>query len=100
MGTETSPDVDESTEPPLRSSLHEGPTNLLRPSVNAVTAEKQQHCHLEHAEKASKATEHTQVETAVLSTPAGGECGWADQYQYAHTFAPSDISWILAVDLQ
>lgn len=104
MGPETSqPDVEETTEPPICSSTYEEPPSILQPTIDPiVSVEQQPHCvHRDQDEKSTPtpaAGPHEPL-SAPSSVPAG-DCQWTDQYQYAHTFAASDIARVLNVDLQ
>lgn len=70
------PDVEETTEPPIRSSTYDEPASFLQSTVDPIVVVKEQ-----------------------PSVPAG-DCPWTDQYQYAHTFAALDIARVLVVDVQ
>lgn len=103
MGTETSqPDVEESTELPSSSSLHEGPTEPLPSPLNRSSAETAGDSHPVEGEKEKPVTATVSAHQAVPvpSTITAGEAGWDDQSQFAHTLAPADIARILDVDLQ
>ncbi|KAL1960577.1 hypothetical protein VTO42DRAFT_7156 [Malbranchea cinnamomea] len=104
MGKETSqPDVEESTESPSCSSLHEGPPKLLPPPVNSPAAKHPSHLQPPRAgeKSASVATAARNSSPSVdVTTHSAGETPWLDQYQFAHTLAADHIARILDVDLQ
>ena len=103
MGTETSqPDVEESTELPSSSSLHEGPTKPLPSPLNRSSAETAGTSQSIEGEKEKPATATVSAHQAVpvTSTITAGETEWNDHYQFAHTFAHEDIARILNVDLE
>ena len=89
MGVENSnPDVEESTEPPLPSSI-EGPAP---PGVNQNPSRQ------EPALTALGFSEKTCDTTQSSPGPVYGD--WTDQYQYAHAIQPEDVARSLDVDLQ
>jgi hypothetical protein len=105
MGEETSqPEVEESTEPPIGSSPDEGPLRH-QPSPEHAPVAAQQLQHYVSAGLAEKQPDSDLVAPeltppAAPQTASAGECKWVEQYQYAHTFPPSEIARILDVDLQ
>jgi hypothetical protein len=111
MGIETSPpDVEESTEPPLRpppATLAEGTPGLIRDHPNITGSYS--------PEDKSKIKEHNSI--SVFATPTASTTsfepntekgnftltdtlGWGEEYKYAHTYPIPQISNVLAVDIQ
>lgn len=98
MGIETSsPDVEESTEPPLCSSIQGGLKK--RPLSSPVEDSAAPDRRLDEGEKAAVYPDKPEETTTsvVLSLDEGD---WNTHYQFAHTYPISDISRVLEVDIQ
>lgn len=97
MGTETAqPDVEESTEPPPRAPLHEGTTPHPGQAIDCSVPSRRD---LDDREKKAANPELIRHHSSA-TTCSQVECKWEEQYEFAHTFTPSDIALILGVDLQ
>jgi hypothetical protein len=105
MGKETSQsEVEESTESRTgSSSLNEGPVSHLSSPERTATAQQSRHLDPPASQGKQPAVHLVEKDLnppAAPLTASAGECKWVEHYQYAHTFAASDIARILDVDLQ
>ena len=98
MGIETSPDVEESTEPPLRSSSNEGHHEFLAPALDHSTAIHR--CLGEGKEVFISPDKASWRDQTVIATLPGHQQEWEELYSYAHTFTIAELSHALGVDLQ
>ncbi|PGG95833.1 potassium/sodium efflux P-type ATPase, fungal-type [Helicocarpus griseus UAMH5409] len=99
MGIETSPpDVEESTEPPIRSSTHEGHEQLPGSALNQSTSTHQR---LDNGDKVSTSPGKVLAQDPTAATTTLDEHQKRQEIcQYAHTYPVPEISSALGVDLQ
>jgi hypothetical protein len=99
MGIETSPpDVEESTEPSLRSSSEEGHQELPGATLDLSTVTCRR---LDEGKKGFITPDKVSLkDETVIATLSGHHQEWEGQYRYAHTFAIAELSRTLGVDLQ
>ena len=97
MGIEKSPDVEESTASSLRSSSdghQELPGSLLDHSTATLRR-------LDAEEKGFVTPSELDLkDESVISTRSDHHQDWEELYLYAHTFAITELSLALGVDLQ
>lgn len=111
MGIETSPpDVEESTEPPLRPSsatAAEGNPGLVRDRSSIAGSHSSQNKNqLNEKDLITSASTPTATTASIgqltggKETPATDPLDWGEEYKYAHTFSTDQISNVLAVNIQ
>lgn len=103
MGIETSSaDVEESTEPPLRppATAAEGTSRLVR-DQQSVAASYSSEDQIKVIDNNPIATTESLEKVAEKGTPTRTDpSNWGEEYKHAHTFSVSQISNVLAVDIQ
>ncbi|EEP75411.1 potassium/sodium efflux P-type ATPase [Uncinocarpus reesii 1704] len=96
MGTETAqPDVEESTEPPPCDPLPQGTTIQPGQAVDCAVAPLR---YLDDRDQKVGTPDISCRDSSVTYLQDEGQ--WEENYEYAHTFAPSHIADVLGVSLQ
>ncbi len=86
------------TEPPLRSSSNEGHQELLGSALDRSTIA---HRCVDEGEKGFDTLDKVSLkDQAAVATLPDHHQEWGEQFPYAHTFAVTELSDILGVDLQ
>ncbi|KGQ01513.1 potassium/sodium efflux P-type ATPase, fungal-type [Paracoccidioides lutzii Pb01] len=97
MGIETSsPDVEESTEPPNTSSIHEGPEQRPGSALNQSTS----HLKLDEGEKVSTSSYKVFSQDSTVPVTLDELKKRQEICQYAHTYSIPEISLALGADIQ
>ncbi|KAK2812739.1 hypothetical protein FQN50_001068 [Emmonsiellopsis sp. PD_5] len=96
MGIETSPpDVEESTEPPNPSSIHEGHQELQGPALGHSTSTP---ICLDKGENTSTSPDNVLRQDRIVTTPLDKDLEREEVCQYAHTYPIPEITRVLGVD--